>query len=295
MLLDGQPAGETPIPVRTVDATSLPPDLTLFYKQFAAEPLIVRGAFDANEPLNALTLAEIGRLLADTPMHVYNSGAGDSMDVPASEVLKGMTGEGAPRNIIDCYITDHALGKLVDVPWFLAHNWFIGPPAGRDEVEKSLILSPAGSFTSLHLDAYGMQGWMYLIEGEKTWGFYRPADALRAFDPASGDFHHPNDATDHFEGTIRAGDLIYFPSGWLHEVRTTRTSYGVSGALLNDFQIEEHMRCWLCERSHGFGGSMDLKRVILEMPAERYAGHCGHIRARRAITLREKWETRIQP
>lgn len=295
MLPDGQPAGKTPIPVRTVSAASLPPDLALFYEQFAREPLIVRGAFDANEPLNALTLAEIGRLMADTPVHVYTSGAGDSTDVPASEVLKGMTGEGAPCNVIDCYIADHALGKLFDVPWFLAHNWFIGPPAGRDEVEKSLILSPAGSFTSLHLDAYAMQGWMYLIEGEKIWRFYRPADALRAFDTASGEFRHPDDATDYFEGAIRGGDLIYFPSGWIHEVRTTKTSYGVGGALLNDFQIEEHMRGWLWERAHGFAGAMALKRVIREMPAQRYADPCGHIRARRAIALCEKWEAQNQP
>lgn len=285
MSLHGHSARKTPIPVRAIDATSLPPGLTPFYEQFACEPLIVRGAFDANDPLNALTLAGIGRLLADTPVHVYTSGAGDSTDVPASEVLKGMTGEGTPRNVIDFYIADHALGKLIDVPWFLAHNWFIGPPAGRQEVEKSLILSPAGSFTSLHLDAYGMQGWMYLIEGEKIWRFYRPA---------SGEFRHPDDAADRFEGVIRGGDLMYFPAGWMHDVRTTKTSYGVGGALLNDFQIEEHMRCWLWERAHGFAGSMDLKRVILEMPAARYADPCGHIRARRAITLCEKWEAQNQ-
>lgn len=209
MLPLGQPPRRAPIPVRTVDAASLPPDLAIFYEQFACEPLIVRGAFDPSEPLNALTLAEIGRLLADTPVPVYTSGAGDSREVPASEVLKGMTGEGAPFNVVDCYIAAHALGKLLDVPWFLAHNWFTGPPAARDEVEKSLVLSPAGSFTSPHVDACAMQGWRYLIDGEKTWRFYSAADALPAFNPASGEFRNPDDDADYFEGAISGGDLIY--------------------------------------------------------------------------------------
>jgi hypothetical protein len=37
-------------------------------------------------------------------------------------------------------------------------------------LEQTLILSPANSYTSLHMDYPGKGGgWMYLVEGQKDW------------------------------------------------------------------------------------------------------------------------------
>ena len=95
-------------------------------------------------------------------------------------------------------------------------------------MEKSLVVTPPGSFTPLHMDAYGMQGWMYLIEGRKHWEICPPGAVLALFDPIFKEFFDPrtHDASvfpllpsaEKYVGTIEGGDLFYFPGAQLSEV-----------------------------------------------------------------------------
>ena len=284
------------VEIRSVSAGEIS-NVSTFYERYASEPLIVRGLFGPQHPLASLDLAAIERMLGEARIHVYGPSAPGYEEVPASEVLAGMRGGGPSvrHNVVDFYIAGTPLGDLVEVPPFLTHNWFLGAPANRDEMEKSLVLSPAGSFTSLHLDAYAMQGWMYLIAGAKTWRFYPPEAALAAFDPVLKQFYDPRvhslgqfpllPEMDCYEGTLRGGELLYFPAGWIHQVATTELSFGAGGSLINDYQIEDHMRWWLWERSLHLEGTLDLKRVIEQMPLDRMSGPAGYARAQAALAL----------
>jgi len=292
------------VEIRSVSAGEIGTAASAFYERYASEPLIVRGLFGPRHPIASLDLGVIERMLGDARIHVYGSSAPGYQEVPASEVLTGMCGgPGVRHNVVDFYIAGTPLGDLVEVPPFLTQNWFLGAPANRDELEKSLVLSPAGSFTPLHLDAYAMQGWMYLIAGSKTWRFYPPAAALAAFDPVFKQFYDPRlhslkqfpllAQTDCYEGTIRGGELLYFPAGWIHQVVTTELSFGAGGSVINDYQIEDHMRWWLWERTLQLEGTLDLKRVIEQMPLDRMSGPAGRVRVRSAIALCERWEIRM--
>ena len=292
------------VEIRSVSADEIGNDASGFYEHFASEPLIVRDLFGSHHPVASLDLSAIERMLGDARIHVYGPSAPGYEEVPASEVLAGLRGGLSVRhNVVDFYIAGTPLGDLVEVPPFLRHNWFLGAPANRDELEKSLVLSPAGSFTSLHLDAYAMQGWMYLIAGSKTWRFYPPDAALAAFDPVFKQFYDPRlhsleqfpllARMDCLEGTVRSGELLYFPAGWIHQVATTELSFGAGGSVINDYQIEDHMRWWLWERTLHLEGTLDLKRVIEQMPPDRMSGPAGYARARAAIALCERWETRM--
>jgi len=294
--------GDSSRTIRSVSAAEIR-NVSAFYQHYASEPLIVRGPFEPQHPIATLDLDAIERMLGDATMHIYGSVAG-YQEIPASEVLAGMRGQEIARhNVVDFYIAGTPLANLVEVPPFLTQNWFLGPPAHRDELEKSLVLSPAGSFTPLHLDAYAMQGWMYLIAGSKTWRFYPPEGALAAFDPVFKQFYDPRlhslaqfpllAQVDCYEGTIRGGELLYFPAGWIHQVTTTELSFGAGGSVINDYQIGEHMRWWLWERTLHLEGTLDLKRVIEQMPADRISGPAGYARVQSAIALCESWETRM--
>lgn len=300
-----QPAG----PARTLEIRSVSAgeigSVNAFYEHFASEPLIVRGLFEPPHPLARLDLRAIENMLGEARIHVYGSTTPGYQEVSASEVLAGMQGNATVRhNVVDFYIAGTALGDLVEVPPFLTHNWFLGAPANRDELEKSLVLSPAGSFTSLHLDAYAMQGWMYLIAGSKTWRFYPPEAALAAFDPVFKQFYDPRlhslqqfpllGRMDCYEGTIRGGELLYFPAGWIHQVATAEPSFGAGGSIINDYQIEDHVRWWLWERTLQLEGTLDLKRVIEQMPLDRISGPAGRARVQAAIALCERWERRMK-
>ena len=272
--------------VPVVPASALGADAEFFYQHHAHTPVIVRGCYPPSHPLNQLTLDAIGAILGDTPVRVYDPQSSDVMHVPAPRIIDGVRGLAAPHNVVDFYIPNTPLGNLFDVPPFLRHNWFLQPPANCDRYEKSLIVSPAGAYSSWHQDSYGMQGWMYLIEGHKSWRFYAPDDYLAVFDPATRTYRDaPTQSTATlWEGEIRAGDLLYFPSAWPHEVTTHAISFGVGGSVLNDFQIESHMRWWLWERSLDFAGDLDLARVIEHMPAHRFSSPAGRPRAQAAQT-----------
>lgn len=271
-----------------------------FYERLASQPLIVRGCYGREHPLNQLDLDALQRLMGERLIHVYGEAAGAYSEVPASAIFDGVRGRGEPCNVVDFYLAGTPLATLFDVPPFLRHNWFLGYPAQCDQYEKSLVVSPSGAFTPLHLDSYAMQGWMYLIAGRKTWTCYAPSSVGAAFDPVEKRFFDSRRdrpevvpalaGCDRFEGEIGAGDLLYFPAGWIHEVATHATSYGVGGSVLNDYQIVEHMEWWLWEREHGLEGSLDLARVIDEMPDGRHAGDDGRRRAARALELCRQWE-----
>jgi hypothetical protein len=205
---------------------------------------------------------------------------------------------------VDHSIVDSPLGALFEVPVFLRWNWFVKSGIDFDSLEKSVICSPPGSFTPLHLDAYGMQGWMYLICGKKVWELYPPHAVPVLFDPVFKEFYHAQkhaaerfpllSCADRYVGTIEGGDLLFFPAGWPHQVTTVEASFGFGGSLINDFQIEEHMKWWLWERNLGLAGSLDLKTLILNLPPERFADAQGQARAQRALTLYNEWEGRMR-
>lgn len=289
------------ISIPVVSAHEIGGDLELFYERYARQPVIVRDCYAETHPLRQLDLAAIEALMGNIPIHVYGAAAENYREVPASSIFAGVRGEAEPFNVVDFYLAGTKMGALFEVPAFLRQNWFLGEPAGRDQYEKSLVVSPAGSFTALHQDSYAMQGWMYLIAGRKRWTCYSPDSVAAAFHAERKRFYHSREdsatefpgleACDRYEGTIGAGDLFYFPAGWIHEVATDAVSYGVGGSVLNDFQIEDHMRWWLWEREMGFEGSMDLKRVIAEMPERRFANEAGKRRAAAALAACERWES----
>jgi len=290
-------------PIRTLHAAEIQGDVARFYDFYAQEPLIIRGVFAPGHPLHDLDLGRLEEILSDARIRVYGSSYG-YVETPAAELFADVR-SGTPRyNVVDHSIVGTPLGALFEAPPFLRCNWFLGPPARLDSQEKSVVLSPQGSFTPLHLDAYGMQGWMYLITGRKTWELYPPRHLLALFDPIFKEFFDPRKHaperfpllvfTEKHVGAVAGGDLLFFPAGWIHQVETTEASFGVGGSLINEFQIEEHMRWWLWERTLHLEGPLDLKQVLLDMPEDRFLRPPGRASAEAALILCREWEARMK-
>ena len=294
--------GQThPIPI--IDATSID-NVSHFYTTYAHTPLIIRGIFPPDHPLCQVQLEDLEAWFGNASFSVYSWDKMDDEMIPTTDVFNGVRQGVNQYNVVDHKIVGTPLGDLFVTPHFLRFNWLLGSPIHFDPLEKSLVLSPKESFTPLHLDAYGMQGWMYLISGYKTWEFYAPKYVHNAFDPVYREFFNPRKhrleqfpllaLTEKYVGTMQAGDLIYFPAGWIHQVETTETSWGVGGNLINDYQIETHMYWWLWERTFKLNGSLNLKQAILDMPHERFSGTQGIARSQAAIQFCQNWEQRMQ-
>lgn len=296
------PAGSIQ-PVRTINAADIS-NVDHFYSIYAHEPLIIQNVFPFDHPLRSVQLEDIEHWFREDNFRTYNYISSDVEGIAAAEIFQGMRHDINRYNVVDHRIVGTPLGDLFVTPPYLSCNWFMGAPVHYDEYEKNLIMSPKGSFTSLHLDAYGMQGWVYLITGCKVWEFYAPQYVHHAFDPIYREFFdHRQHSLEQFPlltvaekyvGTMNAGDLLYFPPGWIHEVETTEMSVGVGGALINDYQIEAHMYWWLWERTFNLHHRLDLKQAILEMPPERFSGPEGIARSQSALQLCHYWELRTQ-
>jgi hypothetical protein len=143
-------------PIRAFHADEIGADVARFYELYAHEPLIMRGVFQPGHPVRNLSLERIEALLGDSPIQVYDTTTQGYLEVPTAEIFTGISRGVTRYNVVDHYIVGTPLGELFETPPFLRCNWCLGYPAHFDRLEKSLVLSPRGSFTPLHLEAYGM-------------------------------------------------------------------------------------------------------------------------------------------
>jgi len=261
-------------PVRSVDAAEIR-GADHFYAAFAAEPLKITGVLAGTE-LARIGLAELARAVTG-PLETYDPESDAERTIAAEEVFAALQRGGPGPNIVDHSLVGTGLAEALVLPRFLRRDWFVRI-AGFERMQKNLICSPAGSFTPLHIDAYGMQGWLYLAGGRKRWTLYAPSQVPLLYDVALRQFLDARawdrerlplaPLAEAYEATQEAGELIYFPAGWPHQVATEGASWGFGGSLLNAEQIDAHVQVWLWERTLGLQGDLDLAAEMVRLAAE---------------------------
>lgn len=108
------------------------------------------------------------------------------------------------------------------------------PPSVRPEFLWVYIGGP-GTGSPLHQDVLATHAWMLLIEGCKRWVLYPPD----VFDPEEAKHHDvfspEGAAADNRQGRrpwigdLRAGDLMFVPSLWWHQVRNLSLTFAITG------------------------------------------------------------------
>lgn len=85
----------------------------------------------------------------------------------------------------------------------------------------SLYAGPAGTSTEFHQDIFSTHTWLALLRGEKIWHLCAP----------DADVSQPEVLTDSgtFEAVMTAGDLIYLPPDWWHQVLNRTPTLAISG------------------------------------------------------------------
>lgn len=136
----------------------------------------------------------------------------------------------------------------------------------------SLFVSPAGTVSDLHVDAFGSNFWMFLFSGAKRWTFFAPealphlrpryfGDSLDpVFDATEEDFAH----LDPFVCDLGPEELLFVPAGSPHRVVNLEASIAVSGNFVNSSNAESvvrHLKCNALKDDR----SADLLRHLLEL------------------------------
>lgn len=289
-------------PIRVIHVDDIQNSISRFYEMYAHEPVIIKGAFNNNQFLQNFTPKQVEQLLHGQNVYSYDDIALTRVLMPASKVFDGIR-RGATTIDITHPLDDTALADKVEIPPFLQFNWFADSSEFHSSPIKDIFYSPKGLFTPLHIDFYGVQSWMYVVYGKKVWECYPPKYLPILFDSLFNEFYNTRknspeqfplaNLAEKFVATIEAGDLIFVPAGWPHQVETLEETFTIKGVLINDYQIEDSIKTWLWSRALYEPGFNDLKQLILNLPPERMSGEEGYKRTQAALALCNKWEAHI--
>jgi hypothetical protein len=145
-------------------------------------------------------------------------------------------------------------------PYFLPNTSYVMPfcksprtvLAHRDTFPyKGLFISSRGSRTRLHRDPFGTDAVLCQFYGSKRLTFYSPAEdgkvrrGTKFVDPKRPNkalFPDFSSATPVYEDELIAGEILYIPSGWFHDVETVADSISVTWNFAHGARREPFIR-----------------------------------------------------
>jgi hypothetical protein len=289
--------------IRQIVTSDFGGDSERFYREFANAPVIVHGVFAGNDFIQSLTLSQIEESFKARTVSGYdrkNDAKGRIREeIPGDLFFADLRGGASHYYVFDHAVSDSSLAGKVSVPAFLEQNWL------TDEYSLNLTLSGKGSFTPLHEDGSGQQAWMYLVQGVKHWTLYPPHCRPLIWDSLFKDFYNPRKSdpsrypfsqcaeADQVTAVLRAGELIFIPPGWAHQVETTQDSIGIGGNILNEFQALASIETGLNEKAHALRHDFDLLFVVHDK-RNQWTTVYGKSQITQAIQLAEEWLVHVR-
>jgi hypothetical protein len=233
---------------------------THFLERYVAAnvPVVVGGALDSWDLEETWTPAALGRLVGDAAVQVY----GDDFELRSvmvlSKYLSKYMGKDANASMANApYVrwyskfrdvpfwwADEALSRLrphLRLPSFLPTKDYILPPTATgtpiDPVvdafpAKGLFISPRSARTKRHVDPWSSCAILLQLHGQKQWTFYSPD-------------HAKSEGSDTVAScTLSAGEAIYVPHGWAHEVECISDSVSLTWNFVHHTTLSS-FKAWL--------------------------------------------------
>ncbi|MBB5635103.1 hypothetical protein HDF26_002170 [Pedobacter cryoconitis] len=151
---------------------------------------------------------------------------------------------------VDFFWADDAFDKLVDswsTPYFLPTDAMVIPFRKTGEVINSnesqfpyrgLFISGSGARTRLHKDPFNSNAVLCQFYGEKEIRLHSPEQEKDLLDDQGKiiDLYHPSISEQErlsrpgatYETTLKAGEIVLFPSGWFHDVVSASDSISIT-------------------------------------------------------------------
>lgn len=141
-------------------------------------------------------------------------------------------------------------------------------PKEVNPVLKWMFLGPRNSYTAVHNDVFNTSFWNILVYGKKLWVFFSPTQSetiktgIDLFDPS---YHTFLIKTKPLIICQNAGDLLYGPSNWMHQVVNLQTSLAITENYVNQNNYQDVLKR-LAQAKHD---SENTYYTILKFLAER--------------------------
>lgn len=227
-----------------------------FYREFVKgnRPVIVEGAIDDWGALGAWTWDFFRKNYGSTKVTCgrcfdksWKTTFAEYFDY-VERYKRGETDEpvhGPPYYMEGWYFRRQApeLDRHWKMPAMCDNDWFEYLPDSWDPKGTAILIGPKNSFTKLHYDLMGTHSWNAQIRGTKRWILASPGHMDDIYwDTRQSPGYHPGTDLDtpdleryprlanvqYYEGTVRQGEMIFFPARWLHQVTTIEDSISLT-------------------------------------------------------------------
>ncbi|XP_037090902.1 lysine-specific demethylase 7B-like [Pollicipes pollicipes] len=165
-------------------------------------------------------------------------------------------------NCISLEFSGTGLSALVEAPYivrklcWVTTLWPTPSPEGVEKptVTKYALISAADSYTDFHVDFGGTSVWYHVLQGEKIFYLIRPTASNLTLVPALAELHSRNstffgDQVDACHRlSLRSGQTLLIPSGWIHAVYTPQDSLVFGGNFLCSLNVPLQIRVYELEK-----------------------------------------------
>lgn len=107
-------------------------------------------------------------------------------------------------------------------------SWTDALPAGERPTLRWIYIGVKGTGSSMHLDTMDTSAWNAVIKGKKLWTFLPPTGDTA---PIAGADAAPRD--DAIICIQHEGDLVFTPSGWMHQVENLESGISLTENFVN--------------------------------------------------------------
>lgn len=163
------------------------------------------------------------------------------------------------------------LAKDYTVPSFFGPDWIEARwfPFKPKPLFHGILIGPQGAFTKLHFDQLATHSWNAQIVGRKRWLLVSPDQLDHTYyDTRQSPGYCPGTDIDdpdlerfpllekvHYRtATVAPGELIWFPSMWMHQVLSLDATISLTHNYLTASNIPRFMSTWIATRIFGKQG-----------------------------------------
>ncbi|XP_050307624.1 2-oxoglutarate and iron-dependent oxygenase JMJD4 [Anthonomus grandis grandis] len=136
----------------------------------------------------------------------------------------------------------HRQDEFYQVPIFFSSDWLNEYFTNcLDDDYRFVYMGLKGTWTPLHADVFNSYSWSVNICGQKRWIFFPPGEEQFLKDKSNNlpyDIEGVSHSRKCFEVIQNAGEAIFVPSGWYHQVWNLRDTISINHNWVNGCNIE---------------------------------------------------------
>ncbi|XP_014478658.1 PREDICTED: lysine-specific demethylase 7A-like isoform X2 [Dinoponera quadriceps] len=167
-------------------------------------------------------------------------------------------------NVISLEFSNTGLSPLIEAPCIARKldwvnsvwpcDWPEDSDMKRPEVQKYCLMGARDSFTDFHIDFGGTSVWYHVLRGEKKFYLIKPTPAnLHLYQQwmcnSTQSYTFFGDQADVcYEYTLKQGQTMMIPTGWIHAVFTLEDSLVFGGNFLHNLNIPMQIQIYELER-----------------------------------------------